>query len=153
MGAAATALGCVINALPSRADSQTGSPAPLLDKALSALQAAAENAPRLSQSTVARTGIAHGLAALLGAPHMLPDAAGGDTWLLSRADCAEHAKRALEVQSCLMPEWDVTFASRIENGMTGLPRQCDEPQCDGCRSQVDSIVRVACEESLSTWGF
>lgn len=102
MGAAATALGCVVNALPSRPDFQTGSLAPMLDKALSALQAAAENAPRLSQSTGARAGIAHGLAALLGAPYMLPDAAGGDTWLLTRADCAEHAKRALEVQSRLL---------------------------------------------------
>ncbi len=98
MGAAATALGCVINLLPSRSDFQTGSLAPLLDKALSALQTAAERAPRQSQSASVSTGIAHGLAALLGAPHMLPDAAGGDTWLLTRADCAGHAKQALEVR-------------------------------------------------------
>ena len=99
MGAAATALGCVINLLPSRSDFQTDTLALLLDKALSALQAAAEKAPRLAQSASIKTGIAHGLAALLGAPHMLPGAAGGDTWLLTRADCAGHAKQALEVRS------------------------------------------------------
>ena len=101
MGAAAAALGCVINALPSRSDFHTGSLAALLEKALAALQAAAETAPRMSQSANVRTGIAQGLAALLGAPHMLPDAAGGDTWLLTRADCAGHAKQALEVRSYL----------------------------------------------------
>ncbi|CAL5220764.1 g2828 [Coccomyxa viridis] len=101
VGAAAAALGCVINALPSRSDFHTGSLAALLEKALAALQAAAETAPRMSQSANVRTGIAQGLAALLGAPHMLPDAAGGDTWLLTRADCAGHAKQALEMLEAL----------------------------------------------------
>ena len=98
VGTAAAALGCVINALPSRPDSQAVPPAALLDQALSAMGAAAENAPRLSQSASARTGTALGLAALLGAPHMAPHGAGGDTWLLTRPECAGQAKQALEVR-------------------------------------------------------
>ena len=103
MGAAAAALGCMVNAVPSRPGAEAGAPAALMGQALSALQAALESAPRLSQSTSARRGVAQGLAALLGAPHMLPDAAGADTWLLTQADCAGHAKQALEVRTCWSP--------------------------------------------------
>ena len=113
MGKAATALGCVINALPSRPGSQALLPAPLLEQALLAMGAAAENAPRLSQSANARTGVALGLAALLGAPHMLPDGAGGDTWLLTRPECAGHAKQALEVCSLFTLSWVCLYHRKI----------------------------------------
>lgn len=94
---AATCLGCIVNTLPSTSNSQQADLAQSLSEVLAAFQAAGQNAPRLSQSNSARSGVPHGLAALLGAPHMLSGVAGGDTWLLTRTEYAGHAKQALEV--------------------------------------------------------
>ena len=105
MGAASAALGCVLGAAASRPDAPGGAAAGALSQGLAALQAAALNAPRLSQSSSARAGIAKGLAAVLGAPHMLPGVAPGSAWLLRRAEHEQTAKQALQVRhgrACLL---------------------------------------------------
>ena len=97
MGAASAALGCVLEAVASRPDAPGGAAADALSQGLAALRAAAGNAPRLSQSSAARVGIAKGLAAALGAPHMLPGTDPGSAWLLRRAEHEPTAKQALQV--------------------------------------------------------
>ena len=97
VGTAAAALGCVVNSLPSRPHAQEAPPTELLEDVLQAFLSAVQNASRLSQSNAAKLGVASGLAALLGVPHMLPGVSGGDTWLLNRAELAGHAMQALTV--------------------------------------------------------
>lgn len=113
VGAAAAALGCMLNGL----HAQEASANQILDETLGAFQAALQNALRLSQSNSAKIGIAHGLAAVLGAPHMLPGVDDGDTRLLSHPEHAAHAKQALEVRfassSCIC-----TVSTNL------LPAQC-----------------------------
>lgn len=58
-------------------------------------------APRLAQSSAAKSGIAFGLAALLGAPHLLPSRAAAMSapgCLLASPDTAGAAKQALQVR-------------------------------------------------------
>ena len=94
---ASGALGCVLDAAASRPGAPGGAAADTLSQGLAALRAAAGNAPRLSQSSAARTGVARGLAAALGAPHMLPGVEPGSAWLLRRAEHEQTAKQALQV--------------------------------------------------------
>ena len=104
VGAAAAALGCVVNSLPSSPHAQETPPTELLAEVLQAFQSAVQNASRLSQSNAAKLGVASGLAALLGVPHVLPGVSGGDTWLLTHAELAGHAMQALTVGPlCLSP--------------------------------------------------
>ncbi len=98
MGAAAAALGCVVNALPSRPLAQETPVSELLEEVLQSFLSAVKNASRLSQSNAAKLGVASGLAALLGAPHALPGVSDGNAWLLHCAELAGHAMQALTVR-------------------------------------------------------
>ena len=99
MGAASAALGCVLHAAAGQPDAPGGAAADndVISCGLAALQAAAENAARLSQSSAARIGAAKGLAAALGAPHMLPGVEPGSAWLLCHVEHEQTAKQALQV--------------------------------------------------------
>ena len=97
VGTAATALGCVVNSLPSSPHAKEAPPTEVLEEVLQAFLSAIQNASRLSQSNAAKLGVASGLAALLGVPHVLLGVSGGDTWLLNHAELAGHAMQALTV--------------------------------------------------------
>ncbi len=93
MGAAATSLGCLVAGLAldqAQAEAQ---------RSVDAMLAALGNGPRLAQSGAARSGVAAGLAALLGAPHLLPGVppAVGPPALLASPQTADAAKQALQV--------------------------------------------------------
>ena len=98
VGTAATALGCLEAGLAEKqllVDAKTE-----VQQSVDALVSALGNAPRLAQSAAAKSGIACGLAALLGAPHLLPGVppAKGADFLLASPEMAAAAKQALQVR-------------------------------------------------------
>lgn len=98
VGTGATALGCLVAGTAGKqllegAQSE-------VQQSVDALLSALGNAPRLAQNGAAKSGIACGLAALLGAPHLLPGVppTGGTTFLLASPETAGAAKQALQVR-------------------------------------------------------
>jgi hypothetical protein len=96
VGAAACAVGCLINSLAHR-QGFFPDPGKVTQQAAAALVTAAELAPRLAQSASVKLGAAAGLAALLGAKHLLPGLVGDTSYLLTRSPDAEAAKETLQV--------------------------------------------------------
>lgn len=98
VGTAATAVGCLVSGLAGK--QLLGNAHSEVQQSVDALLVALGNAPRLAQSSAAKSGIACGLAALLGAPHLLPGivSTGGTALLLAAPEMAEAAKQALQVR-------------------------------------------------------
>ncbi|KAK9905743.1 hypothetical protein WJX75_005520 [Coccomyxa subellipsoidea] len=96
VGAAATALGCLVAGLaPDQAQAEA-------QRTVDALLTALGNAPQLAQSGAAKFGVAAGLAVMLGAPHLLsgvPPA--GTPAFLASPENAEAAKQALQTLEAL----------------------------------------------------
>lgn len=92
VGAAATALGCLVAGLaPNQAQAEA-------QRSVDVLLTALGNAPQLAQSGAAKSGVAAGLAVMLGAPHLLPGVPpAGTPAFLASPENAEAAKQALQV--------------------------------------------------------
>ncbi|CAL8472221.1 g11763 [Coccomyxa elongata] len=101
VGTAATAVGCLVSGLAGKQPLQDAQSE--VQQSVDALLAALGNAHRLAQSSAAKSGIACGLAALLGAPHLLPGVlpTGGTAFLLASPEMAEAAKQALQALEVL----------------------------------------------------
>jgi hypothetical protein len=114
-----------MNSLPSTPHAQEAPSTELLEEVLQAFLSAVQNASRLSQSNAAKLGVARGLAALLGVPHVLPGVSGGDTWLLNHAELAGHAMQALTVGPlCLSHLKPVSASSTAVLGLESCLLTC-----------------------------
>ena len=95
-GAAACASGALVNIL-AQGQGMFSDPAREVQQVVQAILAAAQNAPRLEHSSAAKSGAAAGLAALLGAQHVVPGLPAGASYLLTCGADAPAAKEALQV--------------------------------------------------------